>query len=100
MKEEMQHDVWFNNIPYFRRFLLFLWRVKYRYIFVGLIYYGFSYWGNVVALFTARVERSFKKYKGQWLQKNNPECMGYQSATDTLWEPSKLSTKNTKKLSE
>ena len=100
MREEMQHEVNFNNIPYMRRFYLFLWRMKFRFLFVGLIYAGFSYWGNVVAMLAARIERSYKKYKKQWLYAKNPECMGYQSATDTLWEATHLSKANAKKLSE
>ena len=71
------HEVIFNNIPYMRRFMLFIWRLKFRFLFVGLIYVGFSYWGNVVALFGARLERSFKKYKTLWLNKYNPDCMGF-----------------------
>jgi hypothetical protein len=49
---------------------------------------------------TARLERSARKYKKQWIFNKNPLLMTYQSAVDTLYEPKAMTTTSTDKLSE
>jgi len=87
----MQEDIVYNNIPYFRRFSMFTWRMRFRIFFIGTIYAAFQYWGNLFALLTSRIERTFKKYKKRWIAKYNPQCIEYETARATLWTPEKIS---------
>ena len=54
----------------------------------------------MVGFITARLERSARKYKKQWIFKRNPLLMTYQSAIDTLYEPKAITTISTERLSE
>ena len=98
--KEMQADIVYNNIPYMRRFSMFTWRMRFRFFFLGSLYAAFHYWGNLFAMFTARMERTYKKYKKRWITKYNPACIEYESAREALWEPTKISRQSSKKLSE
>ena len=40
------------------------WR---RFAFIGGFMLVFNYFGNFVGFFSARVERSFRKYKKMWI---------------------------------
>ena len=60
----------------------------------------FNFTGNLLGFSMARIERSLKKYKKQWILKKNPKIMSYQTAIDTLYEPKTISSYNTDKLSE
>jgi hypothetical protein len=61
---------------------------------------GFNFVGNFFGFFIARLERSARKIKKQWIMKRNPSILSYQSAADTLYEPSALSVISTDRLAE
>jgi hypothetical protein len=46
------------------------------------------------------MEKSFKKYKKEFITKTSPSCMAWQSAYDSLWEPKTISRVSTEKLGE
>ena len=98
--EELQHEIKYNHIPYFRRISLFLWRKKWRFVFIGMAAWSFTYWGNGLGFVSAKLERTFKRYKRSMITKYTPDCMAYASALDNSWEPRYLSRVSTEKLSD
>jgi len=98
--EDVNSDMKYNHLPYWRRFAMFLGRYKWKLFFFGLFASAFNYWGNGLGFITARMERSYRKYKKRWIIRYNPQCITYTTALDTMWEPKKLSRTTTEKLSE
>jgi hypothetical protein len=79
---------------------LFLRTKRRRFLYLFLIFLGFNFIGNIFGFLAARLERSTRKYKRQWILSTNPAVMSYQSAVDTLYEPKKLSQPSTERVSE
>jgi hypothetical protein len=71
-----------------------------RFFYLFLFFLTFNLTGNMAGFITARLERSARKYKKQWIFKRNPLLMTYQSAIDTLYEPKAITTISTERLSE
>ena len=82
----------FNHLPIRFRFFMFLNRAKAKLLFAFSLYFLFSYWGNFLGLSCSRVERSYKKYKKRWVERNNPAALTYASATETMYKPKVLSS--------
>ena len=97
---ELQHEIKYNHLPYFRRIPHFLWRKKWRFVFIGLATWSFTYWANGLGFVSSKLERTFKRYKRSLITRYAPTCMTYQTALDNSWEPSKLSRVSTEKLSD
>lgn len=93
--KEIEAETKFNHLPYFVRIRGFLWRKKFRFIFLAGVYAAFNYWGNLFGLFAARMERVYKKYKRRWITRYNPHSIAYESALETVWQPNTLSRKAT-----
>jgi hypothetical protein len=96
----LQAEIKFNHVPYFRRFLMFVSRKRFRFFMVGLIYGTFVTWSNVVIFGSAKLERSFKQFKQGQILKYSPWCMGPATAIETMWEPTSLSRQSTEQLGE
>ena len=90
----------FNHLPTGIRFLMFLYRIKMRILFVAVVGAYFSYWGNLVGIATSRIERVFKKYKKRLTFRYNHDAMTEPNAIATLYEPKRLSGQSTDKLSK
>ena len=98
--EDINAEMKYNHLPYNKRIRMFLRRYRWRLFFLGLFIYAFHVWGNGLGFFTARIERSYRKYKKRWLARYNPHCITYTTALETTWEPKRLSRPSTEKLSE
>ena len=70
--KEIEQETKFNHLPYLTRIGQFLWRKKFRWVFLAGTYAAFNYWGNLFALAAARIERVYKKYKKRWIARYNP----------------------------
>lgn len=90
----------YNHLPYLLRTKLFIWRTKFRWVFLIIAVATFNFWGNAFGLLSAKIERTYKKYKKRWITRYNPECITYQSALDTMYEPKALSRGSTERLCE
>lgn len=100
MLEIIQEEIKYNHVPYLNRFFMFVLRKKLRFTVVGVLACSFTLWGNVIIFTSSKLERTFKRYKKDFILKTSPWCMGWQSALDTQWEPSQLSRRSTDKLGE
>lgn len=98
--EEHREKEYFNHLSTWTRIKLFFTRKKRRFFYLLLIYLTFQYASGVFGFFTARVERSYRKYKKRWIQKYNPHIITYTTALETAYEPEKLSHYSTERLSE
>lgn len=98
--DEIEAEMTFNHLPYRVRFFMFLFRIKYRILFLATIGVLFNYWGNVLGIASSRMERSFKKYKKSYIFHKHEVKMTYASANDTLYEPKLLSGPSTDRLSK
>jgi hypothetical protein len=79
---------------------LFFKTKKSRFLWIFLFAATFRYSGNVFGFFTSRWERTLRKLKKRWIYKYNPYIITYQSAIDTVYEPTKISQFSTERLSE
>ena len=76
-------------------------RNKRRTFFYGFLFLlTFNLFANVSGFLLARLERSARKYKRQWILNKYPNVLTYPSAIDTLYEPLSISTGSTDKLGE
>ena len=96
----MEEEMTYNHLPYGLRFFMFLYRIKFRIFFFCTLAGLFNYWGNLLGIFSSRMERVFKKYKKRWIFRYNRSAMTYASAMETIYEPKKLSGQSTEKLSQ
>lgn len=71
-----------------------------RFFFIFLFVLAFNVIGNVAGFSIARLERSARKYKKQYIMSSNPAILSYPSAIDTLYEPMKLSQVSTERLGD
>ena len=92
--EDMRAKVFFNHLTYRQRTLIFMKTKKRRFLLIFLFVVTFNFIGNFFGFFLARAERSSRKYKKQWILKNNPGVLTYQYALDTQYEPMKISVTN------
>ena len=97
---DVREEITFNHLPYGLRFLMFLNRIKFRIFVLCTLVAFFNYWGNLLGIFNARMERVFKKYKKRWIFKYNREALTYETALETTFEPERLSRPSTDKLSK
>lgn len=97
---DVQAEIMFNNLPIFRRFFHFLWRIRFRIFLVVTLGGLFNYWGNLLGLGTSKIERQYRKYKKRWIFRNNPSLITYDTALETLYEPKNLTRPSTNILSE
>ena len=70
--KDAQADITFNHIPYFRRFGMFIIRIRLRLFILASLAALFNYWGNLLGVGSSKLERSFKKYKKRWIFRYNP----------------------------
>ena len=96
----MRSKEYFNHLSTRTRIGIFFRTKRRRFLYIFLFALSFNYIGNVFGFIFARLERSARKYKKDWILKYNPNIMSYQSALDTTYEPIKLSQDSTDKLSE
>ena len=97
---DLIYEMTFNHLPYSVRIALWANRIKYRFLFVACLGLGFAMWGNMLGFVCAKIERVFKKHKKRWIFRNNLKEMTYETALETLYEPTKLSRPSTEKLSQ
>lgn len=91
---------YFNHLRYRTRLRLFF-RLRWkRFAFVGLFFMVFNYFANFTGFFTARIERSFRKYKKQHILKKHPKLITYESALETQYKSTKLSQQSFDRLAE
>jgi hypothetical protein len=81
--EEFRERIYYNHLPYRTRIRLFFSTKKRRFLYILLFVLTFNYSANFIGFFTARAERSLKKFRKNWILKKNPSIMTYQSALDT-----------------
>ena len=96
----MREKTYFNHLSTWTRIKIFMSTKRKRFLYLFLFFLTFNLTGNMVGFITARLERSARKYKKQWIFKRNPLLMTYQSAIDTLYEPKAITTISTERLSE
>ena len=96
----MRAKTYFNHLGYWQRIKLFFRTKRRRFLYIFLFFVAFNYIGNLAGFFLARLERSGRKYKKAFVMWYNPLLMTYQTAIDTLYEPSKLSVASTERLAE
>lgn len=87
----MRSKEYFNHLKKWDRIKIFFRTKRRRFLYLFLIFVAFNFLGNIVGFFLARMERSARKYKKQWIMGYNPALMTYHSAIDTLYVPAKLS---------
>ena len=87
----MEEEVKYNHLPLFTRFTNWIWRAKWKFVGLGVLYATFSYWGNPLGMIAAKLERTNKKYKKRWMLRYCPESYTYPSAVETTWQSSHLS---------
>lgn len=98
--EDVKESMTYNHLPYGVRFLMFLNRVKFRLFVVASLVALFNYWGNLLGICNARLERVFKKYKKRWVYKYNRAALTHETALETTYEPERMSRPSTEKLSK
>ena len=79
---------------------LFFRNKRRTFVYGFLFVLAFNLLANVSGFFLARLERSARKYKRQWIMKKYPNVLTYPSAIETLYEPQGISTGSTDKLGE
>jgi hypothetical protein len=79
---------------------MFVWRKRTRFSVVILLGSTFTQWGNAIILISSKLERTFKRYKREWILKRSPWTVGWQSAIDTTWQPKTLSRQSTDRIGE
>ena len=79
---------------------LFFRNKRRTFLYGFLFLLAFNLIGNVSGFFLARLERSARKYKRQWIMNKYPNVLTYPSAMDTLYEPYGISSGSSDKLGE
>jgi len=85
--KDLNEEMTYNHLPYGIRFFMFLKRMRFRFFLVASLVALFNYWGNLLGICSARIERVFKKYKKRWIYKYNRSALEYESAIETKYEP-------------
>ena len=98
--EDLHAEVKYNHLPVNRRVRLFFHRYRWKFFWGFIAVYLFTLWGNAFGFVTARMERTYRKYKKRWLYRYNPSCITYTTAIETTWQPKRLSRPSTDRLSE
>ena len=98
--KDLNEEMTYNHLPYGIRFFMFLKRMRFRFFLVASLVALFNYWGNLLGICSARIERVFKKYKKRWIYKYNRSALEYESAIETKYEPQHMSRPSTEKLSQ
>jgi hypothetical protein len=80
--EEMKSRAYFNHLGKWQRVKIFMRTKRRRFFYIFLFVMAFNWFGNVVGFFLARMERSGRKYKKQWIMNNNPAIMSFMTAVD------------------
>lgn len=98
---EVQND----NIPFYNhlrvrhRISAFLTTKKKRLLMILAAIISFNFTGNMIGLVMAKIERKYKSYKFQKILQMCPEVVMYQTAIDTSYNVTGLSTQSTNNLS-
>lgn len=100
LAEELRARPYFNHLSKMTRVKVFLQTKRKRFVYGFLFLLAFNLIGNFFGFFTARMERSARKYKKQWIFSKNPSLLTYPTAVDTLYEPQGISQLSTEKVSE
>jgi hypothetical protein len=83
----MRLKTYFNHLGYWQRIKIFFKTKRKRFLYIFLFFIAFNYIGNFVGFFLARLERSGRKYKKNFIMAYYPTLMTYQSAIDATYEP-------------
>ena len=67
--EDMRDKTYFNHLSTWTRIKIFLSTKRRRFFYLFLFFMTFTLTGNVMGFITARLERSARKYKKQWIFK-------------------------------
>lgn len=96
----MRAKTYFNHLKKWDRVKIFFRTKRRMFLYLFLFILAFNFLGNVVGFFLARLERSARKYKKQWILGYNPSLMTYSTAMDTMYVPMKISQQSTDRLGE
>ena len=96
----MKAKPYFNHLGKWQRVKIFMRTKRRRFFYIFLFILAFNVIGNMAGFLIARLERSARKYKKQFIMSSNPAIMSYQTAADTLYEPMKLSQSSTDRLGD
>ena len=68
---------YYNHLAFSQRFRIFFTSKKRRFFLIFVFIMTFNFTANFAGFFMARVERSARKYKKNWIIEKNPKLMTY-----------------------
>ena len=68
----MRAKIYFNHLTTRQRMGIFFRTKRRRFLLIFMFILAFNLVGNVFGFMAARLERSSRKYKKQWILKKNP----------------------------
>lgn len=96
----MRAKQYFSHLKRWDRVKIFFRSRRRMFLYLFLFILAFNFLGNVVGFFLARLERSARKYKKQWIMGKNPSLITYSTAMDTMYVPMKISQQSTDRLGD
>ena len=98
--DDIRARTYFNHLSTWTRIKVFMSTKRRRFMYLFLLFLTFNLTGNFFGFLAARLERTARKYKKQWIFGKNPLILTYQSAVDTLYEPKGLTQSSTDRVTE
>ncbi len=90
--DDLKSRTYFNHLTYATRISIFLRTKRRRFLLLFLFFLFFNPIANVMGFILARLERSARKYKRRWIQSKFPNVMHAQTALDTNYEATKITS--------
>lgn len=91
LANELRARPYFNHLSMLTRMKIFFISKRKRFFYAFMFFLSFNLIGNVFGFIAARVERSTRKLKKQWIFSKNSSLLTYPTAVDTLYEPESIS---------
>ncbi len=98
--DDLKSRTYFNHLTYATRISLFIRTKRRRFLLLFLFFLFFNPIANVMGFILARLERSGRKYKRRWIQSKFPNVMHAQTALDTNYEATKITSQSQERVCE